>query len=132
MKLLIDHSLPPRLARALGIMFEPDHLILALGDRFGRSGLADEDWIPALAAEGGWTLLSADLTIARKRPSRELLARAGLVGFFFGPAMQKWPLGRQAGRVAMIWPQMVGHRATVANGLFEMPASGTRFRPIGG
>lgn len=131
MKLLIDHKLPPRLAQALNLIWEPDHLVVALRDKFGRSDLKDDEWIIALGREGGWAILSADMNIARKRPSRDVFVSAGLVGFFFSPAMQKWPLHRQAARILTIWPQMVTHLTTTANGCFEVPASGTRFRTIG-
>lgn len=131
MKLLVDHNLPPRLAEALHTIFKPDHEIIALGKKFGRHNLKDEEWIPELGREGGWAVLSADLNIARKRPSRDLFVRAGLVGFFFSPAMQKWPLSRQAARVLILWPQMVSHLSTTANGVFEVPASGNKFRSIG-
>ncbi|WP_167693199.1 hypothetical protein [Sphingomonas azotifigens] len=131
MKLLVDHNLPPRLAQALHIIFEPEHEIVALGKKFGRHNLKDEEWIPALGKEGGWAVLSADMNIAKKRPSRDLFIRAGLVGFFFSPAMQKWPLHRQTARVLTLWPQMASHVRTTANGAFEVPASGSKFRSIG-
>lgn len=131
MKLLVDHNLPPRLAVALETIFTPDHKIIALGLKFGRHDLKDEEWIPLLGREGGWAVLSADMNIARKRPSRELFVGAGLVGFFFSPAMQKWPLARQAARVLLLWPQMISHLNTTANGVFEVPASGNKFRSIG-
>lgn len=131
MKLLVDHNLPPRLAQALNTIFEPEHEIVALGKKFGRHNLKDEEWIPALGKEGGWAVLSADMNIAKKRPSRELFVRAGLVGFFFSPALQKWPLARQAARILILWPQMSSHLSTTANGVFEVPASGNKFRSIG-
>jgi len=130
-KLLVDNNLPPRLAKALNVIFAPDHEIAALREKFGRSNLKDEDWIPKLGAEGGWAVLSADLNIARKRPSRQLFVGAGLVGFFFSPSLQKAPLNLQAARVLTIWPQMVSHMKTTANGVFEVPASGRKFRTIG-
>lgn len=131
MKLLIDHNLPPRLAVALHTIFEPEHEITSLWKKFGRHNVKDDEWIPTLGDEGGWAVLSADMNIARKRPSRELFIRAGLVGFFFSPAMQKWPLSRQAARVLTIWPQMTSHVSTTASGVFEMPAAGHKFRMIG-
>ena len=131
MKLLVDNNLPAGLAQALQLIWGPDHEIVALRDHFGRSNLADEEWIEALGGEGGWAVLSADMNIARKRPSRDAFLAAGLVGFFFSPAMQKWPLHRQAARILTIWPQMVTHMSTTANGCFEVPASGQRFRTIG-
>ena len=131
MKLLIDNNLPPRLAVALHAIYEPDHKIVALKHYFGRSDVKDEDWIVSLGKESGWAVLSADMAIAKKRPSRELFVASGLVGFFFSPAMQKWPLPRQSARLLTIWPQMVKLMGTVANGVYEMPASGSKFRPIG-
>jgi hypothetical protein len=130
-KLLVDNNLPPRLAKALNVIFAPDHEIAALREKFGRSNLKDEEWIPKLGAEGGWAVLSADMNIARKRPSRQLFVGAGLVGFFFSPSLQKSPLNLQAARVLTIWPQMVSHMKTTANGVFEVPASGKKFRSIG-
>ncbi len=131
MKLLVDNNLPPRLAKALNVIFAPDHEIIALREKFGRSNLKDEDWIPNLGADGGWAVLSADMNIARKRPSRQLFVSAGLVGFFFSPSLRKAPLNLQAARVLTIWPQMVSHMKTTANGVFEVPASGRKFRHIG-
>lgn len=131
MKLLVDNDLPPRLAKALNVIFAPDHEITALREKFGRSNLKDEEWIPKLGAEGGWAVLSADMNIARKRPSRQLFVGAGLVGFFFSPSLQKAPLNLQAARVLTIWPQMVSHMKTTANGVFEVPVRGRKFRSIG-
>lgn len=131
MKLLVDHNLPPRLAAALHTIFEPTHEIVALRSKFGRSDLKDEEWIGALGKEGGWAVLSADMAIAKKKPSRDLFLGAGLVGFFFSPAMQKWPLNRQAARVLVIWQDMVTLKGAVASGVYEMPASGGKFRQIG-
>lgn len=131
MKLLVDHNLPPRLAVALHAIFEPEHEIRSLRAKFGRSNLSDQEWIVQLGREGNWAVLSADMNIARKRPSRELFVRAGLVGFFFSPAMQKWQLPRQAARILILWPQIVSHMQTTANGVFEVPATGTKFRSIG-
>jgi hypothetical protein len=61
---------------------------------------------------------------------RQLFVGGGLVGFFFSPSLQKAPLNLQAARVLTIWPQMVSHMTT-ANGVFELPASGKKFRSIG-
>jgi len=130
-KLLVDNNLPPRLAEALNVIFAPDHEITALRKKFGRGDLKDEEWIPKLGGEGGWAVLSADMNIARKRPSRQLFVGAGLVGFFLSPSLQKAPLNLQAARVLTIWPQMVSHMETTANGVFEVPVRGRKFRSIG-
>ncbi|MBS0480291.1 MAG: hypothetical protein JSR79_13480 [Proteobacteria bacterium] len=64
--------MPPALARGLNALFDGQHEIVALREKFGRSGVPDAEWITALGREGGWTVLSGDLRIAKKRPSREL------------------------------------------------------------
>ena len=131
MRLLVDHNLPPRLAVALQTIFEPDHEIVALRTKFGRSDLKDEEWIGALGREGNWAVLSADMAIAKKKPSRDEFLRARLVGFFFSPSMQKWALPKQTARVLTIWPDMVKLKSAVASGVYEMPASGGKFRQLG-
>jgi frataxin-like iron-binding protein CyaY len=130
-RLLVDHNLPPRLAEALNLIFAPDHEVVSLRKKFGRDDLKDEEWIPALGMEGNWAVLSADMNIAKKKPSRDLFIAAGLVGFFFSPSMQKWPLNKQTARILTIWPQMIAHMTTTANGVFEMPTKGEKFRTIG-
>lgn len=132
MKVLVDNDLPPRLAKALNLIFEADgDTVVALKDKFGRSNVTDEEWIKALGQEGGWGVLSADMRIAKKRVSRELFLSANLVGFFFPSSLQKQPLHRQASRVLQIWPAMRDQSRLNQNGCFEIPASGSKFRIIG-
>jgi hypothetical protein len=52
-------------------------------------------------------------------------------GFLLQPSLQKAPPNLQAARVLTIWPQMVSHMKTTANGVFEVPASVKKFRSIG-
>jgi hypothetical protein len=131
-KVLVDNDLPPRLASALHIIFEDDgDEVFSLRQKFGRDDVKDADWITKLGAEGRWAVLSADRRIAKQRPSRELFIGAGLVGFFFPPSLQKQPLHLQAARVIAIWPALRDQVRLNANGCFEMPAKGTRFRQIG-
>lgn len=129
---MVDNDLPPRLARALHLIFEADgDEVRALRDKFGRNDLTDAEWIGALGREGNWCVLSADLRIAKQRPSRELFDAAGLVGFFFPPSLQKQTLAKQTARVLTLWQDIRDQARLNANGCFEMPAKGARFRQIG-
>ena len=129
---MVDNDLPPRLARALNLIFEDDgDEVVALRDKFGRDDLTDAEWIGALASEGNWAVLSADRRIAKQRPSRDLFIAAGLVGFFFPPALQKQPLAKQVARVLTLWQDLRDQVRLNANGCFEMPTKGARFRQIG-
>ena len=129
---MVDNDLPPRLALALNAIFESDgDGIISLRVKFGRPNLKDEEWITQLGQERGWAVVSADRRIAKQRLSRELFIRAGLVGFFFPPSLQKEPLYRQAARLIYLWPAVRDQVRLNANGCFEIPASGQRFRQIG-
>lgn len=129
---MVDNDLPPRLAEALHIIFEADgDKVISLRAKFGRQNVKDEEWINTLGSEGRWVVLSADRRIAKQRPSRSLFIAAGLVGFFFPPSLQKQALYRQAARVIGLWPDIRDQARLNANGCFEMPASGRRFRQIG-
>ena len=87
MKLMVDNNLSPLLGRGLGELFKGTHQVVHIKDKFGTGALKDEDWIERLGKEGGWCVLSGDRQIAKRRPSRELFLRAGLVGFFPLPAV---------------------------------------------
>lgn len=132
MKVMVDNDLPPRLAVVLHTIFEQDgDEIVSLRQKFGRHDLKDEEWIPALGAEGRWAVISADQRIAKRRPSRELFMRNGLVGFFFAPTLQKSALHKQAARLLILWPQIRAQHSLASNGCFAVPISGTKFHAIG-
>ncbi len=107
-------------------------MAVALYDKFDRRGVTDEEWIETLGREGGWTVLSGDARIARKKPSRELFLRAGLVGFFPLPAVLEQPLHRLAARILIVWPNMVDLVSVTERGVFELGIKGSRFRQISG
>jgi len=130
LKVFIDNNLPPALARGLNALFANDHEVACHRDKFGRTHIADEEWIPALGEEGGWVVLSGDLNIARKRPSRELFLRAQLVGFFPRAAVMELPLARKASRILYVWDSMERISNDVRPGLFELQQRGERFSSI--
>lgn len=130
MKLFLDNNLPPRLARGLHTLFEHEHVVTCHRDKFGNTHIADEDWMRALGAEGSWIILSGDLNIARKKPSRDLFLRLGLVGFFPRKAVMELPLPRKAARILELWEAMDRLSNTVQSGCFELPQRSTRFAQL--
>ena len=94
--------------------------------------MKDAEWIDALGREGGWTVLSGDLRIARKRPSRELFLRAQLVGFFPLPAVTEQPLHGLASRILKVWPAMMQLASVTKAGVYEVGIKGGQFRQISG
>ncbi|MES2001583.1 MAG: hypothetical protein V4444_04640 [Pseudomonadota bacterium] len=130
MKLFVDNNLPPTLARGLNALFDGDHEVICHRDKFGKTNRLDEEWIPALGAEGDWVVLSGDLNIPKKRPTRELFLRAGLVGFFPRKAVMELPLHRKASRVLYVWQRMDELAQTVRPGAFELQIRGERFSTL--
>lgn len=131
MKLLVDNNLPPVLGRGLGALFQGQHHVEHIRDKFGSGSLPDEVWIEALGKEGGWCVLSGDRRIATKRPSRELFLRSNLIGFFPLPAVMHSGLTGIAARVLTLWPILVATEQTMDRGCFELGIKGKRLRPIG-
>jgi hypothetical protein len=129
-KLLVDNNLPPVLGRGLGALFAGKHQVEHIVDKFGTGSLPDAEWIEALGKEGGWCVLSGDLNIARKRPSRELFLRADLIGFFPLPAVMKSRFHIKAARILTMWPVMEGTAANIGRGCFELGVRGTKLRQI--
>ena len=112
------------MARSLNALFEPIDSIVHIRDKFGTGSLTDEDWIVRLGSEGGWSILSGDIRIAKKRPSRELFLRSNLIGFFLAPAMDKYPVREKTARLLMRWDDLVSIANTTQRGVYEVPVGG--------
>jgi hypothetical protein len=130
LKVFVDNNLPPALARGLNTLFADTHHVICHSDKFGKSHIADEEWIPALGAEGGWIIVSGDLNIARKRPSRELFLRSNLVGFFPRAAVMELPLARKAARILYVWDRIERIAQDIRPGLFELQLRGEKFSTL--
>ncbi|MEZ0495985.1 hypothetical protein [Sphingomonas sp. IW22] len=120
MKLLVDNNLPPRLGSGLGALFDGEHIVQHIKQKFGTGSLPDEEWIELLGREGGWCVLSGDRNIAKRKPSRALFMRSNLVGFFPQPAVMKMPLHAQAARILTVWPAMVATDLATSAGCYEI------------
>ncbi len=131
MKLLVDNNLPPVLGRGLGALFNDEHLVIHMKDKFGTGSLPDEKWIELLGSEGGWCVLSGDRRIATKKPSRDLFNRNNLIGFFPAPAVLELPLPKLAARVLAVWDRMEAITMVVDRGCYDLTIRGTKFQPIG-
>ena len=127
MKLFVDNNLPPVLARGLAALFAGYHEVISHRDKYGKTHILDEEWIPALGSEGEWVVLSGDLNIARKRPTRELFLRSRLVGFFPRSAVMELPLHKKAARILNVWDAMERIASTVQSGAFELQVKGDKF-----
>ena len=130
MKLLVDNNLPPCLGRGLNALFNSDHDVIHIRDKFGTGSLSDEAWIRELAEEGGWCVLSSDRRIATRKPSRDLFLRSNLIGFFLLPAVAKLPLHALTARILILWPIVERTAHTKDRGCFEIGIKGTSLRAV--
>jgi hypothetical protein len=128
LKLLLDHNLPPRLARCLQALFDKEHEIVALGEKFPVD-VADLDWIKALDREGGWAVLTRDLRIRTRPHERAALDRSRIVYFFLAGSWRKYKVEETAARLIRLVPLMSAQTKLVERGRFELPIKGARLRP---
>jgi hypothetical protein len=128
LKLLLDHNLPPRLARCLQALFDREHEIVALGEKFPVD-VADLDWIKALDREGGWAVLTKDLRIRTRPHERAALDRSRIVYFFLAGSWRKFKVEETAARLIRLVPLMSAQTKLVERGRFELPIKGARLRP---
>ena len=126
---MLDNNLPPVLARGFSGLFAPTHEVIHIREKFGVSNLTDEEWIVRLATEGGWSVLTGDIRIAKKRPSRELFLRSNIVGFFPAPSLMKLPLHEKAARLLLRWEDLVSLSNLTQRTTYEVPIRG-KIRPI--
>jgi hypothetical protein len=129
LKLLLDHNLSPKLARALAALFTPEHQIVALRDKFSP-GVPDVDWITALDREGGWAVLTRDLRIRTRPHERIAMDRARIVFFFLAGAWKRFTVEETAARLIRLIPKMAAQTELADRGRFELPINaGSKLRP---
>jgi hypothetical protein len=128
LKLLLDHNLSPRLARALDALFV-EHQIVALRDKFSAD-VTDVEWITALDREGGWAVLTKDIRIRQRPHERAALDRSRIVYFFLGGAWRKFAVEETAVRLIRLTPKMAAQTDLADRGRFELPINaGSKLRP---
>jgi len=122
LKVFIDNNLSPYLARVLHTLLEPEgDQVTHLTDRFPPD-TEDRAWIDALAAEGGWVVISADRRIHRNRLEREAWRRSRLVVFFLSPLWRRLRNIEIAWRLLRWWPRIEEQTQLVAPpAAFELP-----------
>lgn len=132
MKFIFDHNLSPNLARALNHLVEDE--VTCLRDR-GWQADPDEEWIPRLADEGDWILLTCDLDIVRNPYRQAVFRKAGLTTFFLVGAWSSGLGGTDiAQRLLRLWPEITKCAAAAKPGTcFSVPFKGSlrRFAPQG-
>jgi hypothetical protein len=129
LRLLIDHNLSPRIARALDAIYSDLHEIVALREKF-NCAIDDVSFIHALDAEGGWTVLTRDLRIRSRPHERAALDRSRVLFFFIDGAWKKYSVAETAARLIMLLPKMAQQSDLADQGRFALPINpGSKLRP---
>ncbi len=118
------------MARALQELFEGEHQIICVRDKFKKVGVRDLEWISALQKEGGWSVLSADVRISKNRIERDAFLSSDLVGFLMAPAVRKRSLTEQMARILYLWDSIEKQSSLVSRGLFQFGISGRKFKQL--
>ena len=134
MKFFFDQNLPPVTARALSLLYEPGgHTIIHKNDKFPRrSILDDEEWIPTLASEGNWVVITRDRRMRRKRIHYAVLRRSGLTAFFLQPAWDRIRSLELSHGIIHRWPEIMELAGQCSPGAhFKVPYPSGRIQPVG-
>jgi hypothetical protein len=129
-KVLLDHNLSPRLARALNALFGGDHEVVSLRDKFPPD-TPDVKWITELSAEGGWMVISGDRAISRTRAEYEAFRSSKLTGFFLSRGLQKASVQQQMARLLVLWEAMEELANSGKGGwMYELPVKSTKIKKL--
>lgn len=121
MRILIDNNLSPHLARALAALSKPHQIdVEHIRDKF-KANTPDIEWIDALSADGGWTVISQD-RLTRNPLEREALRRSGLIAFILAKgwtSLREWD---KAWQLVRWWPRIIEQTGLVKGGAaFDVP-----------
>ncbi|WP_375450810.1 hypothetical protein [uncultured Devosia sp.] len=126
MKLLFDHNVSPKVARAVHELIRADFSeAAALRDKFPPD-TADSDWISQLGREKGWAVVSGDRRIAKNKAERAAWLQTDLVGFFMEPSLTALDPLQQTARL-LFWLPLMGAQLKLISGpaLFSLPLKAT-------
>jgi hypothetical protein len=116
MKFMLDHNLPPRVARALNALSEGlGHDVIALQEKFPKN-TKDEVWIRCLSAEGGWAVLSGDRAIMKDPVTLAAWRESTLTVFFLEKGWSKIDYWVKAWKLVQIWPRILSLAETIHPG----------------
>lgn len=127
-KVLLDHNMPPSIARALHEIIRVDgHEAYALRDRFATN-ISDVQYFGMLGRD--WIVISKDLQNSKKKAERSAILRNNILAFYLSRTLQKKKVGEQAAAILWHWDKMLAQRSSLQNGLFQLPENKSRFKSL--
>lgn len=122
MKFLFDNNLSPHLAHGMAEFSKTDprvDLVVALRDRF-RPSTPDEVWLPELAGESGWAIVSID-QFKKTIAERELVRKHGLTVFVLDRQWSSKPFWEMSARFVEWWPTILSVAELTSKAAFRVP-----------
>ena len=117
MRFFFDNTLPPKLAKSLHVLVEPDHQVVHLKDRFAAN-TPDEIWMTELAREPDWIIISGDIRIGRNPHEVEAWRAAGHTTFFLKSGWTNYQFWIQAYKCVKCFPDIVAAAKKAKRGTF--------------
>ena len=120
MRFFLDNNLPPKLAKALNCLAEPEAQVIHLREKFEHS-IKDHEWINQLASGKDWVIISCD-GFSKTLHEKEALRKSGLIAFILKSGwgnLQFWDMAHQLVRW---WPRIMEQAEGISGGaVFEVP-----------
>ncbi|MEL6966662.1 MAG: DUF5615 family PIN-like protein [Pseudomonadota bacterium] len=130
MKVAIDENLSPKIAKSLRALFEGEHEVVHIRERFGI-GISDLEWISQLTREGTWVIISGDRRITRNRVEYAAFRDSRLVGFFLSKGLYKSSVVKQLERLLALWAAIETQAGIVEGGaMFELQSKSTKLTQL--
>lgn len=117
MRFFFDACLSPHLVVSIAGLRRPGETyeVVGLRSRWPDS-VPDLEWIPALAREAGWIIISGDERIAKRGPERLAWMESKLTAFFLIDDFASRRLNEQLAALATWWPEIVRVATTAPPG----------------
>lgn len=126
MKVLFDHNLTPKMARAFGELFKGEHEVVALRDKFSTKA-TDLEWIDTLSKDDRWIVISGDRRITKNKTEYNAFRASRLIG----KGLCKARVTKQAERILAQWESIESQFSSVQGGaMFELQMKGTFLRQL--
>ncbi len=125
MKVMLDHNMSPRIARAIHELVQAaGDQCIALRARFPQD-TPDTEWIADLSQEGGWTVFTLDSKISRRPHEKRALQESRVCVVFLAAGFAKKDPIEQAWRILKAWPAVRDQvEATSPPATFRLTANG--------
>ena len=129
MRFFIDNCISVNLAEGIKAMESPRGIVVEHLTEYFEEGTPDTEWIPVLAADGDWVVVSGDPKITRSKAERAVWMESGLTGFFFANRLSEKRFWVQAGILVHWWPIIVDTaRAAPSGSGFLVPLQGRQMK----